>query len=166
MVFDPFTRALLEQHTTCTPLLPDDWYGPWTSILTTLFPPPQGYVVNPRKRHELEDGSLSDLIFDIFKVTFPLTFRTLLIVEIKGSHHWDHGIPAFMQEIGRQTVLAFLGNATHKVYWIGTIGPHWIYGEKEDDDQAPRPLIGWHDVTHDDASYRDLLQLVELVDSL
>ena len=75
-----------------------------------------------------------------------------------------------MQQIARQTELAFLGSPTykaiHKVYWIGTIGSHWIYGEKEDDEQALKPLIGWHDVIHDDASYLDFCQLVELVASL
>ena len=75
-----------------------------------------------------------------------------------------------MQQIARQTELAFLGNASHKasrkVYWIGAIGSHWVYGEKEDDDQAPKCLIEWHDVIHDDASYSDFLQLVELVAGL
>jgi hypothetical protein len=71
--------------------------------------------------------------------------------------------------IGRRTdqYPTFLGTVTPKLYWIGSIGSHWIYGEKEDYGQQDlKPLIGWHDTTHDDASYRDLLGLVELVDSL
>jgi hypothetical protein len=47
------------------------------------------------------------------------------------------------------------------------IGPHWIYGEIHDGHGlAPRPLIEWHDATHDEASYRDFLNLVELVAGL
>jgi hypothetical protein len=69
--------------------------------------------------------------------------------------------------IGRQADVAFseLRTAGQKVYWIGAIGPHWVYGEIKDG-QAPRPLIEWHDVTHDEESYRDFLNLVELVANL
>jgi len=54
-----------------------------------------------------------------------------------------------MQQIKPQT-------AVGKVHWIGTIGPRWRYGDKEDDGQDPRTLVEWHHVTHDKASYRDL----------
>jgi hypothetical protein len=43
------------------------------------------------------------------------------------------------------------------------MGPHWVYGEQGDNVKDPKPLIEWHDVTHDDASYHDFLQLVKLV---
>ena len=42
----------------------------------------------------------------------------------------------------------------------GQFGPHWRYGEKEDDGQDPRPTIAWHAVIHDHASYRDLVALL------
>jgi hypothetical protein len=51
------------------------------------------------------------------------------------------------------------------MYLIRANGPHWIYGEKEGR-QAPKPLTQWHDVAHDDASYREFFNLVELVASL
>jgi hypothetical protein len=60
---------------------------------------------------------------------------------------------------------AFAGTAHAEVYWIGAIGPHWRYGEK-DDGQDPVPLIEWHDTIHDAASYADLQQLVALVNAL
>jgi hypothetical protein len=167
MGFDHLTCILLEQYTTCAPRQ-SAWYGPWTSILTTLFPSSQNYSVTPKKRN----NSFSDFIFEVAKARYSDDdpFRIVLIVEIKGPQHWDHGIPVLMQQIAHQTELAFLGDSTHKashkVYWIGTIGSHWIYGEKEDNDQPPKPLIGWHDVIHDDASYCDFLELVKLVAGL
>jgi hypothetical protein len=55
------------------------------------------------------------------------------------------------------------GTASEKIYRIGAIGRHLRYGEKEDDGQDPRPMVAWHDVTHDHASYRDLVQLADLL---
>ena len=166
MGFDHSTRNLLEKYTARDPSQ-TSWSGPWTSLLSTLFPASQGYIVAPQRRRDPS----SDFILEVAKDTYPADgLRTVLIVEIKDPCSWNHGIPVLMQQIAHQTELAFLGSATqkasHKVYWIGTIGSHWIYGEKEDDDQPPKPLIEWHDVTHDDASYCDFLQLVELVASL
>jgi hypothetical protein len=71
-----------------------------------------------------------------------------------------------MRQIRLQTNVAFAGTAAEKFYWIGTIGPHWRYGEKEDDGLDPRPLIAWHDVTHSNGSYRDLKHLADLVAAL
>ena len=88
--------------------------------------------------------------------TAPLTFRCVLIVEIKNTQHWQTGIAALERQLSRQTDAAFAGTAHSKVYWIGTIGPHWRYGEKEDDGQNPTPLIDWHHTTHNQASFDDL----------
>jgi len=57
-----------------------------------------------------------------------------------------------MRHIKLQTNAAFAGTAMVKVYWIGTIGPHWRCGEKEGDGQDPRPFNERHHVTHDQAS--------------
>ena len=162
MGFDHSTRTLLEKYTARDPSQ-TSWSGPWTSLLSTLFPASQGYIVAPQRRRDPS----SDFILEVAKDTYPADgLRTVLIVEIKDPRSWNHGIPVLMQQIARQTELAFLDTATSKVYWIGSIGSHWIYGEKKDDEQALKPLIGWHDVIHDDASYLDFCQLVELVASL
>jgi hypothetical protein len=168
MGFDILTRTLLENYSTYSPRFVDIWYGPWNTILTTLFPASQGYVVTPRRRVEdISTVQIPDLIIEVTKVTLPsLTPRTVLMFEMKNSQHWDHGVEALMQKIRRRTEREFSLLADSKLYWIVAIGPRWVYGEKEDDGQDPKPLIEWHDVTHDDASYRDLLQLVELVTSL
>jgi hypothetical protein len=165
MGFDAFLCTLLEQYSTHTPRAVDVWYGPWMNILATLFPPSQNYVVTPRRRvKEVSSGRISDLIIEVAKVSLPpIVIRTVLIVQIKN---WDQKQEDLIQQIGRWTDFEFLCTAAHRLYWIGVVGPHWVYGEKEDNGQDPKPLIGWHDVTHDDASYRDLLQLAELVASL
>jgi hypothetical protein len=161
MGFDIFTRTLLEIYTThAPPTFVDHWYGPWNTILNTLFPPSQGYVINPRRSVELPTVQIPDLVIEVSKLTLPfLAPNRVLIFQMKNTQHWDHGVEDLMQKIRRQTDHEF---GAYKLYWIVAIGPHWVYGEKCGE-QDPKPLIEWHDVTHDDASYRDLLQLVELV---
>ena len=61
---------------------------------------------------------------------------------------------------------AFTSTAHSKLYWIGSIGPHWRYGEKEDKGQDVQPLIDWHHTTHDQASFDDLQTLACLVAAL
>jgi hypothetical protein len=177
MGFPGFVCSLLEQITAQTPSTeePDIWYGPWNTILSTLFPVGERYMVSPsHKRHIERDafgtGRYSDLIMEIVKVidgSDPNLDKTVLIFQIKNSCHWERGKEALMQDIAQQADDAFseLRTPGQKVYWIGAIGPRWIYGDIEDG-QDPRPLIEWHDVTHDEASYRDFLNLVELVTSL
>ena len=168
MPFDLTTRTLLEHYTANPPRTEDVWYGPWISILTTLFPPAQGYFVTPQRR-VAEDSQvhIPDLLIEVAKISSPpLILRTVLIVKVRNSQHWESGKDVLMRRIKLQTDAAFFGTAVGKVYWIGTIGPHWRYGEKEDDGQDPRPLIQWHDVTHNEASYRDLVDLSNLVADL
>ena len=93
--FDTITCAVLENYTAHPPATEDAWYGPWTAILTTLFPPTRGFIVNPHRR--LPDGSESHIpIIEVVKLsTSPLTFRTVLVVEVKKlpeSQHWQSGI--------------------------------------------------------------------------
>jgi hypothetical protein len=168
MGFDRFTCTLLEQYTTHSPHAVEVWYSPWMTILTTLFPISKGYVVTPRRRADDDpSGQIPDLVVEVATFTLPpaapAIFRTVLIVQIKN---WDQRKEDLIQQIGRQSDLEFLGTAACRLYWIGVVGPRWVYGEKEDNGQDLKPLIEWHDVTHDDASYRDLLRLAELVASL
>jgi len=168
---------MLEQTATHTPSAeePDIWYGPWNTILNILFPGMERYMISPYKRHIEKDAfgtrRHSDLIMEVVKAIDdydPNLDRTVLIFEIKSScHWWECGKETLIEHIGHQADVAFseLRTAGQKVYWIGAIGAHWIYGEIQDG-QVPRPLIEWHDVTHDEASYRDFLNLVELVASL
>jgi hypothetical protein len=167
MPFDMTTRTVLEYYTAHPPATEDLWYGPWTTILTTLFPSTQGYIVTPQRRLPDDiESHFPDFIIEVVKLsTPPLTFRTVLIVEIKNSQHWQSGIRALERRLGRQTDAAFAGTAHTKVYWIGTIGPHWRYGEKDDDGQDLQPLIDWHHTTHDQAcsmTFKYLLVSLEL----
>jgi hypothetical protein len=168
MPFDIITRTVLEYYTAHPPATKDVWYGPWTTILTTLFPSTQGYLVAPQRRPPDDSEShIPDFIIEVVKLsTPPLTFRCVLIVEVKNSQHWQTGIGALERQLNRQTDAAFARTAHTRVYWIGTIGPHWRYGEKEDDGQTPMPLIDWHHTTHDQASFDDLQVLQGLVAAL
>jgi len=66
MPFDIVTRTVLEYYTTNPPATEDVWYGPWNTILTTLFPSAQGYIVTPQRR--LPDGPqnhIPDFIIEV-----------------------------------------------------------------------------------------------------
>ena len=79
---------------------------------------------------------IPDFIIEVVKLsTGPLTFRTVLILKIKNSQHWQSRIQAIQLQLDRQTDTAFAGTAHTKLYWMGTIGPHWRYGEREDKGQ-------------------------------
>jgi len=168
MPFDVTTRILLEHYTNVPPRTEDVWYGPWITILTTLFPSSEGYVVSPQRR-VVEDSQthIPDFLIEVAMLsTAPVILRTVLIVKIKNSQHWESGQDALTRQIKLQTDVAFAGTAAKKVYWIGTIGPHWRYGEREDDGQDLRPLIAWRNITHNQASYDDLVWLAGLVANL
>ncbi|KAG8954845.1 hypothetical protein FRC04_010328 [Tulasnella sp. 424] len=134
MPFDLVTRTVLQHYTEHPPATEDVWYGPWTAILTTLFPVTQSYLVTPQRRiPEGSESHIPDFVIEVVQLTTPpVTFRTVLIVKVKNSQHWTSGILALERQINCQTDAAFAGTASRKIYWIGTIGPHWRYGSKED----------------------------------
>jgi len=123
------------------------------------------YIITPQRRIPEDSKShIPDFVIEVVKFTGPpIQLRTVLIVKVKNSQHWPAGVPSLERQLNRQTDTAFSGTAVSRVYWIGVIGPHWRYGVKEDDGQDPIPLIAWHDVTDDQASYTDLQTLVALV---
>ena len=164
-MFDIVTRTVLQHFTVNPPPTEDLWYGPWNAILNTLFPTTQGYIVAPQRRiPEDSESHVPNFVLEVVRLTTsPIQLRTVLIVKVRNSQHWEAGIPSLERQIKRQTGAAFSGTAVSPVYWIGVIGPHWRYGIKEGDGQDPRPLIAWHDTTHDHASYTDLQALVALV---
>jgi hypothetical protein len=106
---------------------------------------------------------------EVLKLLTPLTnpSRTVLIIEIRNTSHWQAGIRAQEERLKNHIDAAFAGNessrARSKMYWINVIGPHWRYGYKDDDGEDLVPLIEWHHTTHDQDSYQDLQELVGLV---
>ncbi|KAF5380085.1 hypothetical protein D9615_006203 [Tricholomella constricta] len=169
MPFDNSTCTILQRFTTIQPPTEDLWYGPWTSILTTLFPTTQGYMVAPQRRFSFDDPENhdSDFIIEVMKLsTAPFTLRCVLVVKIRNSQHWEPGLPVLQCLLDMHTHAALRDTGYLKVYWIGAIGPHWRYGEKEYDGQELRPLIDWHHTTHDQASFDDLQTLAQLVAAL
>lgn len=168
MMFDLSVRTVLEYYTNYTPSSEDAWYGPWNSILNTLFPSAQGYIVTPQRRlTDVDQSHIPDFVIEVLKISSPpLTLRTILIVEVKNSQHWEHGTTALYRQIGRQTDAAFAGTAHGIVYWIGAIGPHWRFGHKLDDGGDIESLIEWQPTIHDQISYNHLQHLASLISSL
>lgn len=133
-------------------------------------------MTSPRNRHIEKDNfgtrRHSDLIMEIVKVIDDYGSnpdKAVLIFEIKSSCHRERGKETPVQHIRHQADVAFseLRTVGQKVGRIRAIGPHCIYGGKEDGKApAPRSLIGWHDVTHDEASHRDFFESVKLVAGL
>jgi hypothetical protein len=94
--------------------------------------------------------------------------RTVLVIDIRKTTHWQAGIPGQEEDIEGLTDAAFKGslseyaNARSMVYWISVIGSHWRYGVS--DGQDSRPLIDWH--TIDEDSHKDLQEMADLVERL
>jgi hypothetical protein len=132
MLFDAITCTILEHLTAEPPLTEDAWYGPWNTILMGLFPSSQGYIVTPQQCLPSEDQThIPDFIIEVIKLsTTPLTFRTVLINEIKNTQHWPGGIQSLKHQLARQTDSVFSGTAKDKVYWIGVIGSHGSTAKK------------------------------------
>ena len=72
MAFDEITRAVFKHYTDNPPRSEDAWYDPWTSILTTLFPSAQGYIVTPQQRLPLETSRhIPDFVIEVVKLSMP-----------------------------------------------------------------------------------------------
>lgn len=167
MCFAYATRSMLEHYTTNTPQNEIEWYGPWIGILLTFFTSGKGYLTTPRRCMGEEGQVGGGLIIEVDKLSIPShTYRTVLILKIKNTHRWDDGIPDLDRQIAEWAELSFTKRAVEKVYWIEVIGPHWRYGIKHNDGQNPHPLIPWHHVTHDHASFEDLQALFDLAAEL
>ncbi|KAH8998326.1 hypothetical protein EDB86DRAFT_2912525 [Lactarius hatsudake] len=166
-MFDATLHDTLRVFTEC----PDGslWEAVWSSILISLFPISRGYFIAPHRRQ----NQTSDLVIGVVKKINNdySQMRTVLIVQIKCNWRLQSGILPLEEQINRHIDAAFRGEkrpgtATSKVYWITTIGPRWRYGTKEDGGQGLKPLIEWHETTHDQASYDDFQILTSLVADL
>lgn len=80
---------------------------------------------------------------------------------------WELSCGMMMQQIGQQVNYAFSQSdlRAQTMYWIGTVGPLWVYRKKDNNRQDPVTLIEWHNVqdnvTHNGHSFQDFLQLQE-----
>ena len=88
-MFDIVTRTVLQHYTVNPPSTEDHWYGPWTSILTTLFPTPQGYIVTPQRRiPEDSESHIPDFIIEVVRlISSPIQFssRSSLLHQFASS---------------------------------------------------------------------------------
>lgn len=162
-MFDQATQAALERPTLQGSPSESMWYGPWNSIIVSLFPSSDGYIVTPQMRYP-QIGQIPNFALEVARLRIPpTTFQVVLVVEIKNSHLWPSGISRLERQLDAHTDASFAETALNKVYWIAALGPHWRFGVKEEDGQGIRPLTDWHHEIHDEASYDNLQQLASLV---
>jgi hypothetical protein len=141
--------------------------GIWTTILMMLFPPSKNYLLTPMCR--ITENSPLVMELQTMSTTPTFQLRTVLVIDIRKTRHWQAGIPGQEMDIKGLTDAAFNGslseyaNARSKVYWISVIGRHWRYGVSDGRDS--RPLIDWHTIDDED-SYKDLQELADLVERL
>ncbi|KAJ7791905.1 hypothetical protein B0H14DRAFT_2624558 [Mycena olivaceomarginata] len=93
MPFSTSTVTVLKHFTAHPPATEDKWYGPWNSILKALFRDEDNYIVTPQQRiPDDSESHIPDFVSEVVKMTpaagnTDVTFRTVLIVEIKNSQH-------------------------------------------------------------------------------
>jgi len=120
----------------------DSWQGTRFIVLTKPSSVPELGKLNSNLYYKSGhvQSHIPQFIIEVVKLStppLPLTFRTVLIVVIKNMQHWPGGVEALRRQLKRQTDAASTGTAKDQVYWIGTIGPHWLYGQKIDDGGGP-----------------------------
>ena len=68
MPLPAFTRQVLEYYTTNkTPPKESVWYGPWNTILNSLFPAADGFQVSQRQNDS--ESTMPDFILEVSRVT-------------------------------------------------------------------------------------------------
>ena len=73
------TRTVLEYYTAHPPATEDVWYSPWTTILTTLFPSTQGYIVTPQRRlPDDPESHIPDFVIEVVVTRRQLVARLYL----------------------------------------------------------------------------------------
>lgn len=168
-MFNDFICQRLQKYTTRPPRNKNHWHGPWLAILNTLFPYSRDYMITPLSHAAQDNDHTPYFVFEVSKsTTVSGEDRTVLIVAIMHYLDWKAGIPLLETEINRQADIAFsrtFSRSNSKVYWIGVLGPHWQYGVK-DNGQELKPLIAWHDTTHDASSYDDFTCLAALIEDM
>ena len=101
MPLNILSRAIFEHYTSTPPLTEDAWYGPWNTALHDLFPARSGYIIRPQRRliGLCSTTLIPDFIIEIIKISPPMTFRTVVIVETKNTQHWPGGIERINQQL-------------------------------------------------------------------
>ena len=146
MPFDIVTSTRVLHHAP----LPPRMYGIGRGLPSS--PSTEGYIVTPQRR--LTENFDSHIrIFPTSSLRswncLPRQLSFGLSLWKKNSQHWESEIPVLERQLNRQTDAAFAGTAHTKVYWIGTIGPHWRYGRTRCADPywlasyRPWPSVVW-----------------------
>lgn len=178
MGFDKTTCAVLDYYTNKhAPYVPEGYYGPWIAILTSLFPPSNGYIVYPYLcSYNTGERQEPELTFRVAIIRNDPKYaqRTVLLVQSRARYRWPDGKEAFERLIDRRAQSAFResGWTSMAVYWIAALGTHWRYGKKEDEYEAKTyedsflPLIDWQETIHDETSYHHLCALAREIEQM
>ena len=71
-----------------------------------------------------------------------------------------------MVNLLHQTDALFNGEAEEIIYWIGAIGPHWMFGERRYNGGHLKHKIPWQHVLHTTRAYHYFSQLKALINCL
>ena len=125
MPFPALTRQVLEYYTTHQPPKESVWYGPWTTILTALFPATDGFVVTPQLQiinKDNDESTIPNFVIQVSKFAQPgaLDLQTAPIAGIKNSHYWPNGAERLFIQICKQANSTFSQTAPRSlpVYWM------------------------------------------------
>ena len=84
-----------------------------------------------------------------FRNRGSIQFRTVLIVEVKNSQHWEAGIPSLERQIKRQTDAAFSRTAVSQVYCSGLVpGRHYVKMQVNERFRTVKPVFDWLQTVH------------------
>lgn len=145
-----------------------EWYAVWTTMLSTMFPIADGYVVEPHIRRNPPKGKIEgqlEVILEVCRITEnPFMMYPVLVVkmEMEGVDFTSEQILQQL-DVDVKKAFCFFGEP---VFWIAAVGPRWIYGTRMEEMKALEPLIEWHNSLIDEKAQEHFKALIRLVHTL
>lgn len=176
MGFDEKLKIMLEKYP-CSTLDPPYYkiFGPWNAVLSTIFPPSKGYMVELVSQATRADVGGDDLL-EVRRLCKGeeggWNTKKVLCLYSRGARHWPAGADVFERFIHRLLQEEIQSSVLEDVYWIATIGSHWRYGKMINLEDVEDPgtedtmlrLIDWQDTIYDETSYDHLCALAREID--
>jgi hypothetical protein len=140
-------------------------YGIWNTILVTLFPPTDGYMVHlhvqeglPEQGYEQYEGPL-EIIFIVRKVGYGM--KTALVGRIENDRYYVKKSQIFKEL--KMNCNDYIGEAVESLYWIAACGCNWTYGQRIKGDTELDQMIDWQENILGEESIQQFKDLVSLV---